>query len=213
MVKDSSQNGSAHTVIIIGLVIALIGPLGFIFWQNFVTIDSQKNESSLTNTPTTSTNDVKSGDENKGMDTSTVMNLHNGPSVSVTYPEGWEHKGGSTLFKTVGGVLYRLGFHAMETDYLKDGYQGEASVVNEVTTAKGTKLYVIKTAHNNYAAISSCEPVDGSGCAIKSGGKYIFILLTTYEKGDQYPREVDFSKDSTNVVLSEVVAIAESLDL
>lgn len=33
------QQGSMHTVVIIGLVIALIGSLGFIFWQNFVRDD------------------------------------------------------------------------------------------------------------------------------------------------------------------------------
>ncbi|HRF28147.1 MAG TPA: hypothetical protein PL051_00700 [Candidatus Saccharibacteria bacterium] len=31
-----SQKGFAHAVLIIGLVIALIGALGFVFWQNFV---------------------------------------------------------------------------------------------------------------------------------------------------------------------------------
>lgn len=35
MVKISSQNGSAHAVIIVILIVALIGALGFIFWQNF----------------------------------------------------------------------------------------------------------------------------------------------------------------------------------
>jgi type II secretory pathway pseudopilin PulG len=36
MVKNSSQNGSAHVVVIAILVVALLGALGFIFWQNFV---------------------------------------------------------------------------------------------------------------------------------------------------------------------------------
>lgn len=30
------QNGFAHAVLIIGLMVALVGALGFIFWQNFI---------------------------------------------------------------------------------------------------------------------------------------------------------------------------------
>ncbi len=37
MIKISSkQTGSAHVIIIVILVIALLGTLGFIFWQNFI---------------------------------------------------------------------------------------------------------------------------------------------------------------------------------
>jgi hypothetical protein len=32
----SQQSGFAHAVLIIGLVVALIGALGFVFWQNFI---------------------------------------------------------------------------------------------------------------------------------------------------------------------------------
>lgn len=32
----TSQKGFAHALLIIGLVIALVGALGFVFWQNFV---------------------------------------------------------------------------------------------------------------------------------------------------------------------------------
>lgn len=34
--KDLSQKGSAHAIIIIVLVLALLGTLGFVFWQNFI---------------------------------------------------------------------------------------------------------------------------------------------------------------------------------
>lgn len=39
--KHTTSRGSAHAVIIIVLVIALVGVLGFVFWQNFI----QKSES------------------------------------------------------------------------------------------------------------------------------------------------------------------------
>jgi len=36
MKNKNNQTGSAHLIIIITLVIALLGSLGFVFWQNFV---------------------------------------------------------------------------------------------------------------------------------------------------------------------------------
>jgi type II secretory pathway pseudopilin PulG len=50
MIKNSSkQTGSAHVVIIVILVIALLGTLGFVFWQNFINKDSATQDST-TNT-------------------------------------------------------------------------------------------------------------------------------------------------------------------
>ena len=45
----SQQSGFAHAFLIIGLVIALIGALGFIFWQQFVNDDSKKDVESSKN--------------------------------------------------------------------------------------------------------------------------------------------------------------------
>lgn len=47
MVKNASQNGSAHIVIIIGLVLALIGSLGFIFWQNYIKVSEDADREAL----------------------------------------------------------------------------------------------------------------------------------------------------------------------
>lgn len=38
--KSKSQSGSAHLIIIIILVLALLGSLGFVFWQNFMQVKS-----------------------------------------------------------------------------------------------------------------------------------------------------------------------------
>ena len=42
----SQQSGFAHAFLIIGLIIALIGSLGFVFWQNIVRPDVTNNEAS-----------------------------------------------------------------------------------------------------------------------------------------------------------------------
>jgi len=49
--KRDNQSGSAHAVIIIILIVAILGLLGFIFWQNFI----QKNDTTPTKSITTTT--------------------------------------------------------------------------------------------------------------------------------------------------------------
>lgn len=46
--KTLSQKGSAHAVIIVILVVALLGTLGFIFWQNFIKPETAQNTNSNT---------------------------------------------------------------------------------------------------------------------------------------------------------------------
>lgn len=38
----NTQKGSAHVVIVVSLVVLLIGSLGFVFWQNFIQTDDNK---------------------------------------------------------------------------------------------------------------------------------------------------------------------------
>lgn len=51
MIKTSSkQTGSAHVVIIVILVVALLGTLGFVFWQNFIARDGKTEQAAQTST-------------------------------------------------------------------------------------------------------------------------------------------------------------------
>lgn len=68
------QQGSVHAIIIIILVVALLGALGFIFWQNVI-----KNQSNSGNTSTTSTNDNKN---KEAYDYET-------DEYAFNYPAGW----------------------------------------------------------------------------------------------------------------------------
>jgi hypothetical protein len=82
MIKTSlNQKGSAHVVIIIILVIALLGVLGFVFWQNL--IDKNPNTTNKTNsTTTTEKQDLVPKNENK-----TFANTE----LSFEYPNsGWK---------------------------------------------------------------------------------------------------------------------------
>lgn len=59
MNKKQSQSGSAHFIVIFILVIALLGALGFVFWQNFIQTKTTENKTSSTSTSSTeSSNEV-----------------------------------------------------------------------------------------------------------------------------------------------------------
>lgn len=83
MIKTSlRQNGSAHVAIIIILIAALLGTLGFIFWQNFV------KKSDTTNIETSKSTDEGKDDEQKpGADTLVYRNDSIG--IEFTYPKDW----------------------------------------------------------------------------------------------------------------------------
>ncbi len=57
--KNLSQKGSAHVVIVVILVVALLGVLGFVFWQNFINKSSSTDIDSTQNQPKTSNTNNK----------------------------------------------------------------------------------------------------------------------------------------------------------
>lgn len=51
MIKNSSkQTGSAHVIIVVILILALVGTLGFIFWQNFIHKEAATTQKNTSNT-------------------------------------------------------------------------------------------------------------------------------------------------------------------
>lgn len=79
--KTFLQKGSAHVVIIIILVIALLGVLGFVFWQNFIDTKPVANNSENSKTDT----DSQSTDAYK--DWKTYTSTRDG--YSIKYPSDW----------------------------------------------------------------------------------------------------------------------------
>jgi len=60
MKTRTSEQGSAHLIIIIVLIVALVGTLGFVFWQNFVNKPAEKSTTS-TSQQTEINSDLPSG--------------------------------------------------------------------------------------------------------------------------------------------------------
>ncbi len=76
------QQGSAHLVIVVVLVLALLGALGFIFWQNFI----QKTESNVVKTKTVAQSSTNT--ETKSLKTA-VFDPVFSVRLGLSYPEDW----------------------------------------------------------------------------------------------------------------------------
>lgn len=82
MIKNpQTQAGSAHVVIVIILVVALTGALGFIFWQNFMKTETDTSE------PVATTEIEESSETDKYVDWGTYESARDG--YSIKYPKDW----------------------------------------------------------------------------------------------------------------------------
>jgi len=111
MQRNKSQAGSTHIVIIVIFVVALIGTLGFIFWNNFL------KETSVTNTATDNSQATKTEDKKEiakdpydGWKTYTSITPSN---LSFKYPSDWEFAPPTKEFaNTIGGKSLTLGLQS-----------------------------------------------------------------------------------------------------
>lgn len=83
MVNHSSQNGNVHTIIIIGLVIALIGSLGFIFWQNYSNKNASGND---TNSNSSQVKDAVDIDKQEELNNKNVIKFKE-LGISIVVPD------------------------------------------------------------------------------------------------------------------------------
>lgn len=99
MSNKSIQRGSAHLVIVIVLVVALLGALGFIFYQNFVAKHS-------TDTTTSNSSSTSSKSSTDSTTTSTAVPLVDGSidssfgtTLTFKYPSTWKYS------QTISGTI------------------------------------------------------------------------------------------------------------
>ncbi len=84
----NNQSGSIHAIIIGLLTVALLGSIGFIFWQNFVATDQE--QSSVKIDSTLKNSDSKTNDE--ADETVKITYCAKFEKVCFDYPEGWSLK-------------------------------------------------------------------------------------------------------------------------
>jgi len=74
----NKQQGSAHLIIVVILVVALMGALGFIFWQNFVKEDAPKPESKSSRTI-----------DDEMVEAKPTTKTYTAKAFTFNYPEDW----------------------------------------------------------------------------------------------------------------------------
>ena len=92
MNKKQYQSGSAHLAVIIVLVLALIGALGFVFYQNFIQDKGNAaNVANKTSVESKGTDGLDKINENSVEVTATKYNTFNDEAygISFKYPEKW----------------------------------------------------------------------------------------------------------------------------
>lgn len=141
-----------------------------------------------------------------------VITPSGGTGIQFVLPKGWLLDS-NQISKTLNGIKYVLISQITENDYLKGNYGGNASLIKATKTANGTPIYVIKTANDQYVALSSCPPVNGKGCSFTQNGKPLLFLMYTYQTGDQFVRGVDFNNPTTTEAIQGAISFAESLKI
>lgn len=83
MKKYHAQKGSAHAVVVICLVLALITALGWIFWQNFIHKEPTNKQTDVV---------VVHKDKEIAKPKNEMTITHSGRTVVLEYPDGWSEK-------------------------------------------------------------------------------------------------------------------------
>lgn len=88
MNKNKSQSGSLHLIIVIVLTVALLGALGFIFWQNFIS-KSSLISSDNSNVQTKESDDTATDSAKKSKEIEYKTYTTSKYNMSFQYPSDW----------------------------------------------------------------------------------------------------------------------------
>ncbi len=140
------QQGSAHVVIVVVLVTALLGALGFIFWQNFM---SQDTESTKQTDQTSSVQEEQQPVADKGYEPTipdgwSVKSIE-GVGVSFAVPSDWDGDVSAKKYKldedieilNSGAAIYvRYSTKANDWEVRRDDFQGQGLTKTKDTYTK-----------------------------------------------------------------------------
>lgn len=97
-----TQSGSTHIIIIIVLVVALLGVLGFVFWQNFLNNPTTKTATQAVNKDTTSISQPAVDDIEL---TETATASYGETTMSLQYPKSWKLGSDSNTLTSADGKV------------------------------------------------------------------------------------------------------------
>lgn len=139
MIKKYTQQGSAHIIIVVTLVVALLATLGFVFWQNFIDKDSSS-----------------TADTSKTID-STAGNYSETPAAATTNNQGyvvvkeWGVKFKSSISDKLEYKVYSSVGLSSNTAYDALGLKIKLSaLIDKDCTKFGTDLYRQTQAQSDY---------------------------------------------------------------
>lgn len=132
--KSRNQTGNAHVVIIIILVVALVGALGFVFWQNFMN-KSATNTTAETTQQQETTSATKADSKTLAVTEWNIKGSYGGDQtfsyeIFATDPNALLLKKGSSLACGKGvGAVYRLKSDEKSSFF---GTSGEEKTAKEI---------------------------------------------------------------------------------
>jgi hypothetical protein len=208
MIKNSRSQGFAHAFLVIGLVIALLGALGFIFWQNFihkepvVTKESTKNTSPSVSTQTDTKKSTignvtfntpknwSQDDVSEGIKSNPAlvgaMNFLPGEKLRTIYGDGKE------FFHVRVAVYKNEKNYKPEDWFINDAGSnigGEGVLSNNDTESKekinSNDAYYRNTVNDSYEEVHY---------VISKGDTLVYIYARTYETSADLPGVGDFKK-------------------
>lgn len=90
MKKTQKQSGFAHLMVItVILAVAVVGLLGFVFWQNFVQVKSS-NSKKIDNSKVTDKADSENNDPSQIALTEIAFDQNGGSGLALKYPKTWK---------------------------------------------------------------------------------------------------------------------------
>lgn len=157
----SSQKGFAHAFLIIGLVVALIGALGFVFWQNFIYEESVAKTELITTT--------KNNQDVPNKQTSASIDDH---KITLTYPDNWSDSSISPATDLVNARKLASPDNNVEIFYSVNKPEVFGATCAEDVTLDSLKINSVADSSDNLKFVSSIA-------SSESGPNYYFGVLNS----------------------------------
>lgn len=189
------------------VVVAVVAALLIVGFIGTVILNAMRgsNTAPTTSQGTTQTNNTSAVPLQK-------LTLLNG-GLTVQLPTGWTKKSESRLAKTIDDKQFLIQIQTTPTDYLADdgSYANDQETISTVETAAGNDAYIIKA--NGDVSLSACLPVADTACSFTYKGQPLFALLSVYEPGDTFVRQLDFTDARTTQVIGDFTEMVKHLNL
>lgn len=115
--KNKNQSGNAHAMIVIILVIALIGSLGFIFWQNFAKNETGKQNQNSQTDKNNRDNNPKTDNNKTEIELSEIAADDTvGTNLAIKYPKTWTMTHSEKIEPNINGPVLLKGYKISSPD-------------------------------------------------------------------------------------------------